>query len=403
MVKDTKFYDLLEISPDASPEEIKKGYRKMAMKFHPDKNPGMEDKFKELAHVYEILSDPEKRQVYDDHGEDGLKEGGGMDEEDILSQMFGFPFGKMGGGRRRPGKAQGRDIAFAVPVTLEDLYNGKQTQFPISRTVQCSACNGKGSNKPNSVQKCVSCNGQGAKVHLRHMGFGFIQQVQEACEECGGSGESIAEEDKCEKCSGEKVFDEEKKLDVYIDKGMEHAQKLVFSGEADHLPGTTPGDVILVLKMEEHTEFKRAKNDLLTTKKITLFEALCGFQILIKHLDGRILVVKSAPGEITRPGDTKVIEGEGMPQYKNPFEKGKLLVHFDVEFPENGVVTPEHAKILATVLPTPKQVDVPTDAEKVDFNSKNLEDDDYEEEDGEGDEDGEHDGEGNPRVACHPH
>jgi DnaJ family protein A protein 2 len=399
MVKETKFYDELGVTPDATPEEIKKAYRKMAMKYHPDKNPGMEDKFKEITQIHEILSDPEKRQLYDEQGEVGLEGGPQMDEQDILQAMFGFPF-NMGG--KRKGKKQGKDLAFIFPVALEDLYNGKQTTYKIERTVLCQKCNGTGSKTPKAAQKCASCNGNGIKVHLKHMGFGFIQQVQAACEDCGGDGEFISPEDQCEGCSGEKVLEEEKTLDVYIDKGMEHGQKIPFSGEADHLPGTTPGDVILVLKMDEHPLFKRAKNDLLYQTKITLLEALCGFEIVIPHLDGRSLVLKSAPGEVTKPGDTKIIAGEGMPQYKNPFEKGKLFVNIDVEFPPTGFLTPDHMKLLSSVLPLPQKVEIPKDAENVSSTNMKPETENEEGELEEGEEYPEDGEEGGSRVQCHP-
>jgi len=329
----------------------------VAMKYHPDKNPGMEEKFKEVTIAHETLSDPEKRQFYDEHGKNGPNQQD-MSEEDILSAMFGIP-----GRRRRGGKAQGKDTAVVFPVTLEDLYNGKVSTYKLDRTICCPDCQGKGTKNLAARVKCQACHGQGVRVQLRQMGFGFIQQVQAACDECGGDGEFIEDKDRCATCEGEKTLEEEKVLDVYVDKGMEHGQKLTFSGEADQLPGTTPGDVILVLKMEEHATFKRVRTDLFFSQKIKLVEALCGFSLHIKHLDGRTLVVNSKPGEIIKPGDTKVIANEGMPQYKNPFEKGRLFVQFEIEFPEPKDLTPDVTKALIQALPKVEAKVAPAEAE----------------------------------------
>jgi len=298
---------------------------------------------------------PKKREVYDKYGEEGLKEGsGGMDADDIFS-MFGFPFGgRRGGGgpgRGPRGKPKGKDVAVAYPVTLEDLYCGKQAKYPFDKTIVCPTCTGTGAKKGGAQAKCKSCNGEGYKVHMRHVGFGLVQQMQEPCGACNGEGEVIKPKDRCTKCSGAKTIEQPHNLDIFVDKGMSHNQKITFSGEGDQIPGVTPGDIILVLQQAEHPIFKRDGVDLYMDKKIKLSEALCGFSFLITHLDGRSLLVKSTPGEIIRPNDTKCIEGEGMPQYKNPFEKGRLFVKFEIEFPENGSISAESNKALLNILP----------------------------------------------------
>eukprot|EP01114_Cavostelium_apophysatum_P018060 TRINITY_DN5507_c1_g1_i1.p1 TRINITY_DN5507_c1_g1~~TRINITY_DN5507_c1_g1_i1.p1 ORF type:complete len:422 (+),score=123.16 TRINITY_DN5507_c1_g1_i1:192-1457(+) len=361
MVKETKLYEVLGVTPDASADEIKKAYRKMAIKFHPDKNPNAGDKFKEISVAYEILSDQEKREMYDRYGEDGLKEGGGggMDADDIFSMFFGG--GRRGGaGPRggRPQKAKGKDVAIAFPVKLEDLYNGKQSQFKFQKTVLCTTCNGKGTNKPNARAKCHTCDGAGYRVHMRHVGFGLMQQLQEECPSCAGEGEVVKPKDRCKKCNGGRTSEEQKTLEVFIDKGMAHGHKITFSGEGDQTPDVIPGDIILVLQQEDHPTFKRDGDDLHIEKKIKLVEALCGFSFLFNHMDGRPLLVKSQPNEIIKPGDSKSIEGEGMPQKGNPFEKGKLVIKFDVEFPAPGSITPDLAKALVGALPKATPVDM---------------------------------------------
>jgi len=396
MSKETKLYDILGVSPEATPEEIKKAYKKLAIKFHPDKNPTAGDKFQEMTVAYEVLNDPEKRSIYDKYGEEGLREGADGDafEPSDLFRMF---FGGGGrGGRARGGKRKGKDVAIAFSVTLEDLYNGKQTKFNLDKTVLCKTCAGKGTTKNGASAKCDNCHGRGIVIKMRHIGFGMVQQIQEQCSACGGSGEMIKPKDRCPDCFGNKTKEEAKTLDVFIDKGMEHGTKVTFDGEGDQHPDIEPGDVILVLQMQDHPVFKRNKHDLLIEKKIKLVEALCGFQFSINHLDGRTLIIKSLPGEVIKPGDIKYIVSEGMPHYKNPFEKGKLLIHFDVEFPDDGFITPEIAKSLQRVLPEGAVLGtMPPDAEEVTISAGSVEDYGQGEEEEEEEEDS-HGG----RVAC---
>jgi len=360
MSVETKLYDLLEVSPDASAEDIKKAYRKMAIKYHPDKNPTAGDKFKEISVAYEILNDPEKRELYNKYGEEGLKEGGGFDGEDIFSSFFNFPFGgrggRGGGPGRGPQKRKGQDATMAYPVTLEELYNGKQTKFKLNKTVLCPTCDGKGSKNPGSVTKCKGCEGTGVTVSLRHLGFGMVQQLQEKCKQCQGEGEVIKPKDRCEECSGNKVVAETKILEVFIDKGMQNNQKITFTGEADQAPDTIAGDIVLIIQQKPHAVFRRERDDLYLEKTIKLAEALCGFEFVIEHLDGRKLVIKSKLGEIIKPGDIKCVEKEGMPHYKSPFEKGRLMIKFNVEFPAPGSLNPDHFKLIRNLLPRGEEV-----------------------------------------------
>jgi len=202
---------------------------------------------------------------------------------------------------------------------------------------------------------------------MRHVGFGLVQQLQEPCGACNGEGETIKPKDRCKACSGNRTIEEEKFLDVFVDKGMAHGQQIVFSGEGDQIPDVIPGDIILVLQQEQHGTFKRDGSDLYIEKEIKLIDALCGFKFIITHLDGRQIIVSSSKGQIIKPGDTKCIDGEGMPQHKNPFEKGRLYVKFDVVFPVNGSITTDHTKLLTQVLGDGDKVDVsklPEDVEE---------------------------------------
>ncbi|KAL5684063.1 hypothetical protein ACJX0J_010448, partial [Zea mays] len=301
----TRYYEILGVSKDASQDDLKKAYRKAAIKNHPDKG-GDPEKFKELAQAYEVLSDPEKREIYDQYGEDALKEGmgggGGMhDPFDIFQSFFGggSPFGGGGSSRGRR-QRRGEDVVHPLKVSLEDLYNGTSKKLSLSRSVLCSKCNGKGS-KSGASSRCAGCQGSGFKVQIRQLGPGMIQQMQHPCNECKGSGETISDKDRCPQCKGDKVVQEKKVLEVFVEKGMQNGQKITFPGEADEAPDTVTGDIIFVLQQKEHPKFKRKGDDLFYEHTLTLTESLCGFQFVVTHLDNRQLLIKSNPGEVVKP------------------------------------------------------------------------------------------------------
>lgn len=349
----TKFYEILGVPKSASPEDLKKAYKKAAIKNHPDKG-GDPEKFKELAQAYEVLSDPEKREIYDQYGEDALKEGmggrgGGHDPFDIFSSFFGGgPFG--GNTSRQRRQRRGEDVVHPLKVSLEDVYLGTMKKLSLSRNALCSKCNGKGSKSGASL-KCGGCQGSGMKVSIRQLGPGMIQQMQHACNECKGTGETINDRDRCPQCKGDKVIPEKKVLEVNVEKGMQHSQKITFEGQADEAPDTVTGDIVFVLQQKEHPKFKRKGEDLFVEHTLSLTEALCGFQFVLTHLDGRSLLIKSNPWEVVKPDSYKAISDEGMPIYQRPFMKGKLYIHFTVEFPDS--LSPDQTKALEAVLPKP--------------------------------------------------
>ncbi|KAH9830970.1 uncharacterized protein C8Q71DRAFT_799187 [Rhodofomes roseus] len=332
MVKETKYYDLLEASPDASDADLKKAYRKKALRLHPDKG-GDPELFKEVTQAYQVLSDPQKRSIYDARGEAALSESGGMggmDPQDLFSQLFGGG-GFFGGGGASRGPRKTKDLVHRVHVTLEDLYKGKTSKLSLTRNVICAKCSGKG-GKEGAVQTCTTCHGQGVRVTLRQMGP-MIQQIQQPCDTCSGTGEMINAKDRCKTCNGKKVISEKKMLEVHIDKGMKGGQTINFRGESDQAPGVTPGDVIIVIEEKPHERFKRQGDDLVIDQEVDLLTALGGGQFAIKHLDDRALIVKINPGEVIKYGDLKVIPGQGMPSYRH-HEAGDLFVHFTIRFPD---------------------------------------------------------------------
>jgi len=351
-VADTKLYDLLGVKSNASETEIKKAYRKLAKQYHPDKNPdpAAAEKFKDLSFAHDVLTDEEKRSIYDRYGERGLREGmggfGGMD--DIFSHIFGgggggglfshFGFSNFGGGMPRRQPRRGENISHVLKVKLEDLYNGKTSKLKLNKKVICEACKGAG-GKAGAVQTCHTCRGTGTKVSLIQIGPGMVQQTQRVCPDCSGEGEIIDAKHRCKKCKGKKVVQESKVLEVQVEKGMRDEQKVTFRGEGDQQPGIEPGDVIIILKQHEHERFSRRGDNLSLKMKISLVEALCGFQIPIIHLDGRELLITSLAGKVITPGCVKLVSGEGMPMHRNPMEKGDLAVSFDIEFPPDNFNT----------------------------------------------------------------
>ncbi|XP_043216989.1 dnaJ homolog subfamily A member 1-like isoform X1 [Amphibalanus amphitrite] len=363
MVKETGYYDVLGVKPSATADELKKAYRKLALKYHPDKNPSEGERFKAISQAYEVLSDEKKRQIYDEGGEQAIKEGGSggggggfHSPMDIFDMFFG------GGGHRKERERRGKNVVHQLPVTLEEMYNGATRKLSLQKNVICERCEGRGGKK-GAVETCPNCRGSGMQIRVQQLGPGFVQQIQSMCDECRGQGERINPRDRCKHCNGKKVVRTKKILEVHIDKGMTDDQRITFSGEGDQEPGLEPGDIIIVLDEREHETFKRDGDDLIMKMEIELVEALCGFQKTITTLDKRSLLLTCIPGEVIKHGVIKCILNEGMPHYRNPFEKGRLIVQFLVNFPER--LDPANVAQLEKLLPPRPFLPVPEDAEMV--------------------------------------
>mmetsp|Transcript_4232 Transcript_4232/g.11722 ORF Transcript_4232/g.11722 Transcript_4232/m.11722 type:complete len:418 (-) Transcript_4232:274-1527(-) len=345
-VDTTKLYETLGVDKNAEEKQIKKAYRKLAVKHHPDKG-GDEAKFKEISAAYEILSDPETRAKYDKYGLEGVADDGapGHGADDLFSMFFGGGSRRGGGG----GPRKGENVNHPLKVSLEDLYNGKTVKLAVNRSVIVG-----------DPKMCPSCDGQGVVVELRQIALGMVQQLQRRCADCGGQGY----------CAESKK--ERKVLEVHIDKGMRHNQKVTFRGMADEKPNMEPGDVNFIVQEKEHEVFKRKGADLLVTKTLSLNEAICGFEWMMTHLDGRQVVIKSTPGEVIKPESgvgtpfVKIVANEGMPSHGNPFVKGNLYVLFRVEFPEDGEMDESDVKALKKALPSPA-MDLEYDEEEVEI------------------------------------
>lgn len=366
MVKETAYYDILGVSPNCTEEELKKSYRKLALKYHPDKNPNEGEKFKAISQAYEVLSNPEKRHIYDQGGEQAIKQGGhnGATGDHSPMDIFEMFFG--GGRQRERGPKKGKDIVYQMSVTLEELYNGATRKLAISKKVVCDKCEGRGTKAPNiGPIKCSTCQGRGNVLRVEHLGPSIMQRIESKCGDCYGQGEIIPAKDRCKNCDGKKISREKKIIEVHIDKGMEDGHKITFANEGDMEPGLDlPSDIIVVLDEKQHDRFRRCqRNDLIITLELNLTESLCGFTRAITTLDGRTLVLRTSPGEVIKHNSIKSIPSEGMPVYRNPFDKGNLLVQMSVQFPEK--LDPAVATSLEALLPPKPAVDFPLTGDTV--------------------------------------
>lgn len=312
----------------------------MAREHHPDKG-GDEKHFQKLQEAYDCLSNPEKKELYDQGGKEAVERGGAGGGDDLFSALFGQQRS-----RASRGPQKGESVVHKLQVSLENLYMGKTFKMSVSRQrVKYPA----GMTAQDATTTCKTCGGQGAVLRTQRMGP-MIQQVQARCPDCHGQGKSFKD--------GVSVVQEKKTLEVRVDPGMKHGQKIVMAGEADENPGMEPGDVVFVLVQQEHKMFQRKGGDLVIEKSLTLKEALCGTSFPIKHLDERVIIVKIPQGQVIKPNSLKFIAAEGMPLWKRPFEKGRLFLLFKVEFPER--LDADACKQLAAALPKKPEPKMPT-------------------------------------------
>ena len=325
-VDTTKYYKVLGVDKNASKDEIKKAYRTLVRTKHPDKG-GSEEEFQEIQLAYDTLSDENKRKVYDEYGEEGIKEGMTGEEPRDIFDLF------TGGGKKNV-KRKTKSVLQEMVVSLEDIFVGKEKYLEIKRYRICKKCKGNGSKDPNANTKCPGCNGKRVKLVIQRMG-NTILQSQQTCPDCRGEGYIIKNEDKCEACNGKKVNQESKMLKILLDKGAPDGKRYTFEGESDEMPGYDPGDVIIEIRIKKHDVFERSGADLTMKADISLLESLTGFQLLITHLDGRKVLINSKKGEIIKPGMMKTVKECGMPFYDHPTRFGNLYIRFNVHFPKS--------------------------------------------------------------------
>ncbi|KAJ1667911.1 DnaJ- protein scj1 [Coemansia sp. RSA 1813] len=339
------YYKILGVSRDASTQEIKRQYKTLSRKHHPDKNPGDEkahERFIELAQAYEVLSDDEKREIYNRYGEEGLKNQGGPggggagfhDPFDIFAQFFGghVRFDRRGGGRAKP---RGPDVHIHVPVTLFELYAGAEIEVDISKQVICPHCDGSGAASPDDIETCSTCSGSGIRIVKQILGPGIVQQMQTTCDACGGKGKKVAKP--CPHCKGTRVRRDADVLSIKVDPGMRDSEEIAFEGEADQHPDQEPGSVVVHLRQQPHSTYVRHGDNLHAEVTITLLDALVGFNRTIRHVDGKSDIDLRQKG-VTPPGYVQKLSGKGMPRRDQTSAReraGDIHVTYWIQFPRS--------------------------------------------------------------------
>ena len=333
---DTKLYDIIGVSKTANEIDIKKAYKKLALKYHPDRNKSedAESKFKEIASAYDILGDKEKRDQYDKFGLEAVKQGqngGGFNMGnpfDIFDNIFSGGGGHTFSSHTRSStQRKGKSMVKEVEIELTDIYNEVSLNLTMTNLVKCKECNGLGCENVNDIINCSNCDGSGMFVKIHQFGPGMISQSTQICPACNGKGKKIDPSKICKDCNGKKRQKKKRKITLNLKKKHTTGNKIVYNGIADYNPDVdVQGDVILVIKeVNKNETIIRINNDLYVEKTISLIDALCGMDLTIKQLDGRNLFIKTS--DVIQPNSIYKIKGEGMTQ--NDY----LYIKFNVVFP----------------------------------------------------------------------
>ncbi|MBR5830322.1 MAG: molecular chaperone DnaJ [Tidjanibacter sp.] len=369
------YYEVLGVEKNASADEIKKAYRKAAVKYHPDKNPGdkeAEEKFKEAAEAYDVLSNSDKRARYDQFGHAGMEGGaggfggggfsGGFTMEDIFRNFgdifgghFGGGFGGFGGGSSRGGRTvnRGSDLRVKVRLSLKEIAEGCTKKIKIAKQVACEECGGSGAKDSHSFSTCPNCNGAGYTIETVNSFFGRAQ-TQRVCPTCGGEGKVIS--NPCSKCRGEGVVRGEEVVEIRIPAGVAEGMQLSVSGKGNAARrGGINGDLLVVIEEEKNPELVRDGSDLLHNLKIPVTTAILGGEVEVPTIDSKVRI-KIAAG--TQAGKVLRLKGKGLPEL-NGYGSGDILAIVDVIIPTK--LTSEEKKLLEKLAECPnfKKTDTP--------------------------------------------
>ena len=346
MAEKRDYYEVLGVDKNASETEIKRAYRKVAKKYHPDMNPGdkeAEEKFKEAAEAYEVLSDPEKKSKYDQFGHAAFEQGGGGaggfggfdfggDMGDIFGDIFGdfFGGGRRGGDARRNGPRQGANLRAGVRITFDDAIRGVEKELEITLKEECKTCNGSGAKPGTSPETCPKCKGTGQVVFTQQSMFGTVRNVQ-TCPDCNGSGQIIR--NKCTDCSGTGYIKVRKRIKVPIPAGIDNGQSVRIREKGEPgVNGGPRGDLLVEVVVSRHPIFQRQDMHIFSTVPITFAQAALGADIRIKTVDGEVIYTVK-PGTKT---DTKVrLKGKGVPSLRNAQVRGDHYVTLVIQTPEH--------------------------------------------------------------------
>jgi molecular chaperone DnaJ len=344
------YYEVLGVEKNATADQIKKAYRRKAIEYHPDKNPGnkeAEDKFKEAAEAYEVLSNPDKRARYDQFGHAGMSGAagnggpfggfsGGMSMDDIFS-MFGDIFGGhsgfgggFGGGysSNQQRRFRGADLRVKVKLNLKEISTGVEKKFKLKKYVQCSHCHGTGAEGNSGTETCPTCNGTGSVIRNQQTILGTMQ-TRVTCSTCGGEGKIIKE--KCKECSGEGIVYGEEVVTVKIPAGVAEGMQLTMNGKGNAgKHNGIPGDLLILIEEEADKDLIRDEDDLIYNLLLSFPTAALGGAVEIPTVDGKVKV-KIEPG--TQPGKVLRIRGKGLPSV-NGYGTGDLLVNISIYVPE---------------------------------------------------------------------
>jgi molecular chaperone DnaJ len=352
MSKKRDYYEILGVAKNADAEELKKAYRKLAIKYHPDKNPddkSAEEKFKEAAEAYEVLSNPEKRQRYDQFGHDGLSgaggfSGGGMNMDDIFSQfsdIFGGAFGGGFGGSRGGGRRvqKGSNLRIKVKLTLEEVATGIEKKIKVNKFVPCKTCNSSGAKNGSAHKKCHTCNGSGSVTRVQNTFLGQMQTTA-VCPTCHGQGQIIT--DKCPACYGDGITRDEEIITINIPGGVEDGMQMALQGKGNAAPRNgINGDLIVVFEVQPSEIFERDGMNLMHDHHISFVDAALGADVEIPLLEGGKAKIKIEPG--TQSGKILRLRGKGLPSV-DYHGKGDLLVNINVWTPQK--LTKEERTVL---------------------------------------------------------